>query len=386
MTDVVVVGAGPAGAVAATLLARAGARVRMFDRATFPREKLCGDTVNPGTLAILERLGLAHDALARGVKVEGMIVSGEGGVTIVGRYPRGLYGRALTRSEFDWALVQEAVAAGAQFEAGTTVRGAMVADRNGVPVVVGVRLGSQHGDDASVEAPVTIAADGRRSTVAFGMGLARHPSSPRRWAMGAYFEGAAPGEAGVAFGEMHIRRGRYLGVSSVARDLTNVALVKPSTAGDAEFKDPVAALDAAIGSDALLADRFRRARMIAPPVLLGPLAVEATGRTFDGLIVAGDAAGFVDPMTGDGLRFAVRGGELAAEAALRALQHGWPGVHASLDRARRGEFAAKRRFNLVLRTLVSFPMAVSLAAGVARVLPGLVSGAVARAGDCDRAG
>ena len=55
--DVVIVGAGPSGAVAATVLARAGARVRLLDRAAFPRDKLCGDTVNPGTLAILRRLG-----------------------------------------------------------------------------------------------------------------------------------------------------------------------------------------------------------------------------------------------------------------------------------------------------------------------------------------
>ena len=56
MTDVVVVGAGPAGAVAATVLARAGARVRLIDRATFPRDKLCGDTLNAGTIALLRRL------------------------------------------------------------------------------------------------------------------------------------------------------------------------------------------------------------------------------------------------------------------------------------------------------------------------------------------
>ena len=56
MDDVLIVGAGPAGAVAATVLARAGARVRVIDRATFPRDKLCGDTLNPGCLALLRRL------------------------------------------------------------------------------------------------------------------------------------------------------------------------------------------------------------------------------------------------------------------------------------------------------------------------------------------
>jgi len=63
LIDVLIVGAGPAGTIAATLLARQGVRVRIVDRARFPRDKLCGDTVNPGTLALLRRLdqiGRAH--------------------------------------------------------------------------------------------------------------------------------------------------------------------------------------------------------------------------------------------------------------------------------------------------------------------------------------
>src|SRR3977135_3835250 len=106
--DVVIVGAGPAGSVAAAVLARAGARVRLLDRATFPREKLCGDTVNPGTLAILRRLHLAAPMQERGLRVDGMRVTGEHGVAIEGRYPRALSGRALRRRDLDWALLQQA--------------------------------------------------------------------------------------------------------------------------------------------------------------------------------------------------------------------------------------------------------------------------------------
>src|SRR5579862_7588840 len=111
LDDVLIVGAGPAGAVAATLLARAGARVRLLDRADFPRDKLCGDTVNPGALALLRRLGMADALDASGLRIDGMYVTGDG-VAIEGRYPDGLHGRTLARRELDAALVGTAVGTG----------------------------------------------------------------------------------------------------------------------------------------------------------------------------------------------------------------------------------------------------------------------------------
>src|SRR5947199_6088632 len=85
--DVLIVGAGPAGSVAATVLARAGACVRLLDRAAFPRDKLCGDTLNSATLASLRRLALAAAVEERGLPVHGMRLTGENGVVIEGRYP-----------------------------------------------------------------------------------------------------------------------------------------------------------------------------------------------------------------------------------------------------------------------------------------------------------
>jgi flavin-dependent dehydrogenase len=308
-----------------------------------------------------------------------MIVKGEQGVRVACQYPHDLHGRALVRRELDGALVEEAVAAGVQFEPQTVVRGAIV-DESSSPRAAGVMVGV-NGAARERRARLVIAADGRHSTIAFGLGLARHPARPRRWALGAYFDNVA---ALSAFGEMHIRRGRYIGVAPVPGGLANVCLVRAwnSSAGDRPLRDPEAELRREIVRDPALAERFAGARLVAPPVVLGPLAVDVSHVGLDGLLVAGDAAGFIDPMTGDGLRFAVCGAELAARAAVQALEHGWVGVHRRLAALRRREFAGKWRFNRTLRSLVASPSAVSMAGPVASMAPALVRSLVGFAGDC----
>jgi flavin-dependent dehydrogenase len=381
--DVLIVGAGPAGTTAALILARAGVRVRIVDRATFPRDKLCGDTVNPGTLAALRRLGVGAAVDDRGLRIDGMLVTGAIGVAVEGRYPRGLYGRSIVRRDLDWMLLQHAIAAGAEFEPGVAVRGAIVDGLDAARAVRGVVAGGRDASTAhELRARVTIAADGRRSTVAFGLGLASHPLRPRRWAAGAYFDNVA----GLSsLGEMHVRAGGYIGVAPVPGGLTNVCVVRPAAPGDRALHDPASMIREALARDPLLADRFAGARVVALPVVLGPLAVDVRDEPIDGLLLAGDAGGFVDPMTGDGLRFAVRGGELAAGAALDALAHGWAGVHVRLAAARQRDLAGKYRFNRALRALVASPRLVDAAAVGARLAPSVLRAVIARAGDCDAA-
>ena len=182
---------------------------------------------------------------------------------------------------------------------------------------------------------------------------------------------------------MHVRRGRYIGVAPLPGGLANVCLVKPSRAGDPALRDPAALLACGARARSAAARSVRGARgwwrrrscSVRSPSTSRDEAI-------DGLLLAGDAAGFIDPMTGDGLRFAVRGGELAASAALDALEHGWSGVHARLADARRREFAPKWRFNRALRTLVSSPHLLDLAAFTARIAPAALRATIARAGDC----
>jgi len=355
----VVVGAGPAGSVAALVLARAGVGVRIVDRADFPRDKLCGDTLNPGALSILDRLGIGTRVRERAIPIAGMVVTGPFGARVACDYPYGLAGAAISRRDLDAVLLEAAVAAGAEFVPGTPVHGALCAD--GGARVGGVRVG--HASRAlSMPAQVVVAADGRRSRLAAALGLTRDAGAPRRWAFGGYFTDV---DGVTAYGEMHIRPDGYTGVAPLAGNLTNACVVRELTSAPPGGRATGAEmLGHALADDPVLRARFARARQVSTVTSLGPLAVDARSAGCPGLLLAGDAAGFVDPMTGDGLRFALRGGELAAEAALLELETGIP-AHARLYTSRRREFSGKWRVNRALRALVASPRGVQLAAVVA---------------------
>jgi len=307
--------------------------------------------------------------------ITGMDITGPAGAHVSARYPSGIRGASLTRRDLDMVLLEAAMSSGASFDSGVIVRAPLIT--TDTSRIIGVRVAAS-GEDHDLHARVVIAADGRHSRLAFGMGLAEYAPRPKRWAFGAYSAGV---QGLTTHGEMHVRPDGYIGVAPLPGDVANVCVVRDlQNIFRAQRVNQESVIDLAVRDDPVLRDRFVGARQISNVTSLGPLAVECRAAGYPGLLLAGDAAGFVDPMTGDGLRFALRGGELAAEAALRELATG-AAACISLQAARAKEFGSKWRLNRGLRALAGSPRSVAFAARVSRRWQAPVRALVRLAGD-----
>jgi flavin-dependent dehydrogenase len=224
------------------------------------------------------------------------------------------------------------------------------------PIVRGLSLDRRGAGETSIRMPatMTIAADGRHSTIAAIACARRSSSLPRRWAFGVY----ANGIEGVGdLGEMHVRAGYYLGIAPPRR--RRVQRPVSSRVPRPEGRSPIEIIRRAIDRDPGIARRFDRADFAgkrAGARSAGRRRARA-GRSRDWLLAGGTPLASSNPMTGDGLSLAMRSAQLAAVEALRTLEHGdFTGAVARLAAARHEELGPKVRFNRFVRRLVDSPV------------------------------
>lgn len=326
--DVAVVGAGPAGAATAIHLARAGWRVALLDRCSFPREKPCAECLSPAAdpllaaLGVLERLDATHPARLRGFRIYA-----PGGHVFQGDYAgvRDNTGRlvhqtglSVRRCVLDTLLVDVAREAGAELrERWSLAR--LERDEHGIWTL----SPAPSGPSAPVRARLLVAADGVHSTVARRLGL-HIPGRMRKIALVAHLRGVGGLDA---YGEMHAAGRRYVGVarveSATVGDLSTVAMVvdeardSRNLAGRTEafFWETLATFPA-------LRDRIGTATLDDSVRTTSRLTVTARRLSDDGLLLVGDATGYYDPFTGEGIYRGLRGAALAAGVADEALRRG----------------------------------------------------------------
>ncbi len=359
--DVVVVGGGPAGTAASVFLRQQGFDVLLLDAARFPRDKICGEGVSPEAWRLLAAMGARDDVAGLGPHaLRGMRVVAPDGTAFEGSYRRGgqvLSGFALRRSRLDTTLLGVARRVGVEVREGARVDGVVESAGH----VVGVRLESGE----TVPARWVLGCDGRWGVSARAMGGLQPARRFRRFALRMHLHGAA-GLSDV--GEMHVGRGGYCGIAPLPGDEANVAFVLDASA----FRRAAGRLEA-FARETLehrfpaVAARTRETRASGPPRAIGPLAVSVRRRARPGLMLLGDAAGFHDPFTGEGVTLALRSGEIAAGPvgdALRGRSSPQTAAATYEDEYRRAT-RDKFRLNRLLQAVVALP---ALANAVARRL------------------
>ncbi len=315
------VGGGPAGSSTAAWLARAGLDVLLVDRAVFPREKPCAEYLSPACARDLEGLGVLDALVAAGARrLTGMRIVSDDGASVTGRFdgasgypPVRPFGLAVRRTVLDTALLRAAAASGAEVREGVALERLRVEGRR----VTGATLRSALGR-AEVAARAVVGADGLNSLVARELGLARR-GRPRRLALVAHLAGfRGLGESG----EMFCGPGWYVGVAALGGGVATAAMVVPLADARAIGRDRAGFFLRRLASLPELAERLEGARLAGPILAAGPFARRARAVAADGVLLVGDAAGFFDPFTGEGVFAALRGGALAAAALAGALAGG----------------------------------------------------------------
>ena len=320
--DAVVVGAGPAGSMTARELARRGKRVLMVDRATFPRPKVCGCCVNPRALHVLELAGLGGLAASLGAVPLTSMELASGGKRVVIDHALGV---ALSRESFDLALIEEAKAAGVQFESGTAATLLTPDAEEGREV----RL-RRDGVEWRARGRFVVSATGLADSLAEGGG----PAGGRGHRLAA---GSKIGAGCVAPGVPDGYERHRIWMACGAAGYVGLVALEDGRLDLAAAMNPSAVRDAG-GIGKLAAEILQKAGL--PPVpgveslaWKGTPALTRTAHRLaeGGVFRVGDAAGYVEPFTGEGMAWALAGGlklaEILASGDPSTAERAWADAH-----------------------------------------------------------
>jgi len=319
--DVIIVGAGPGGCSAAIGLARQGYDVLLLEKERFPRGKVCGDGISPPALEALERLGILPALMQKNPwKIDGIRISSPAGQAITAPFSHlkvsHPFGLVMPRKEFDFLVLQQArkysnIKILENWEARDLI------DENGS--IKGVKAQSD-GQKEEFSARFLVGADGAYSVVARKAVHGKKNFQQGAFGIRAYFQGVKGLTHQI---EIHCDRPILPGygwVFPTGEDSANVGVGLAWR--HLKEKDIRNLFQTFVERNPFVKERLREARMVENSLQGGPIPLGSffRRRSRKNVLLVGDAAGFTDVLTGEGIYFALRSGECAAETIHSALK------------------------------------------------------------------
>lgn len=370
---VIIVGAGPAGSVLAGLLAQREIETLLLDKATFPREKICGDYLSPGTVRLLDQLNLLDLVRSAGAqRLWGMTVISPDGTTFTAEFPviteingSPPFALSIPRAILDSLLLTWARGFGVQCVEGFRVTD-LIFENGRVCGVTGIGPTGQK----TYRGRIVVGADGRDSVVARRLGLYQPHPTLRRMAMVAYYVGARCNVPLRDHGLICIGDRSYCILNPIGERLANAAIVMDQgiVQGwkgklDELFDGRLQAFPLALSA---LGSTTRR----GPVRCLGPLAFRAHHAAKAGALLIGDAAGFYDPFTGEGVGHALCSAKLATREVVSAIAEGDGGLTEAhlwrFDDEQRKAVTSRTRLGAILQAIIRRPGAANAVAQLLR--------------------
>ena len=322
MYDVGIIGGGPAGSTAATLLGRAGRRVIVLEREKFPRFHI-GESLLPFSMQTFDRLGV-REKLDRTFlpKYGGEIVAACGTKGVRFYFKDGFQSHRdrayqVTRSDFDKLLLDHSRENGAEVREETEVkRIAVTADR------VKIDIETSAGANETIEARYLLDCSGRQTVLGNFYSLKKTYDHLQKFSVFAHYENVDRPE-GIDGTLIRMVRGldRWFWMIPLTQTRMSVGVVMDTASFRAMKLSPEAALERCIGEQPMVLERMSRAERVSPVYSAGDYSYRNTKFFGDRWLLAGDAAGFIDPVFSSGVFLAVMSGEKAADALNEVLRN-----------------------------------------------------------------